>query len=289
MAERRSEGARARGVTAQPATCVVLCHWVGDPQRNLHRLLGRLQRVEAGSPFDLVIVCNGGVDQPLVLPPHLADPAIRIIDRENEGYNLAAWERGWRESPGYRFYLFLQDECEPRDRGWLSAYERRMAEDPGIGLLGEHVAWDRLAWDEVRVSTARDRGEAVARQVDCYRSLLADAGIPEGDTASHLQSTVLFTSRKILEEIDGIPHLGPSYREAVAAEIGVSRLIASRGYRISRVADGSYAVVGHRQRSRTGTTTRRYQLRRKLQAGLRALLPRSARGFLKERFPKALR
>jgi hypothetical protein len=38
-----------------------------------------------------------------------------------------------------------------------------------------------------------------------------------------------------------------SYQEAVAGEVGISRLIESRGYRISRVRNQSFEIIGHRQ------------------------------------------
>jgi hypothetical protein len=69
-----------------------------------------------------------------------------------------------------------------------------------------------------------------------------------------LQSLVLFTSTHILREIEGFP-TGTTYREAVACEIRISRLIESKGYRISKVKDQPYELIGHRQ------WTKGYQLK----------------------------
>ncbi len=31
--------------------------------------------------------------------------------RENTGFNIGAWDYGWRHLPPYDYYLFLQDDC----------------------------------------------------------------------------------------------------------------------------------------------------------------------------------
>ena len=90
---------------------VVVCHWAGDPVKYLYRLLNQMRKVESGSLFDVVIVCNGDIDRPLVIPSHFNDLSPRIINRENEGYNLGAWDCGWKNAKDYEFYLFLQDQC----------------------------------------------------------------------------------------------------------------------------------------------------------------------------------
>ena len=85
----------------KPRTCVVVCYWTGHKPDDLHRLLGQMMKLDAGSPFDVVVVTNGGDIRPLTLPPRFAPLRLRLIDRENVGYNLGAWEQGWRESEGY--------------------------------------------------------------------------------------------------------------------------------------------------------------------------------------------
>ena len=255
---------------------------MGDPERHLHRLLTQMARIDAGAPFDVLIVCNGGLERPLALPRRFDNLRARIINRKNEGYNLAAWDSGWRAAKDYEFYLFLQTECVLRRTNWLSDFEFRISNEVGIGLLGEHIEWDRQAWDYIRKSTARDLGEQIASEIDTYKTLLEKAGIPLGEAGSHLQSTILFTSRKVLEEVDGFPFIGPSYREAVACEIGFSRLVESKGYRISRIRSGDYAVIGHRQWTSDGKTSSRYKLRWMALGLLGKLVPSKVKTFLKK-------
>jgi hypothetical protein len=272
------------GTQKEKRTCIVICHWIGDPITHLYRLLRQMQRIGSGSAFDVLIVCNGGLDEPLRVPSRFNDLRPKIINRKNDGYNLAAWDCGWREAYGYEYYLFLQDQCVLRRANWLLDFEFRMDHDSGIGLLGEHLAWDRMSWDYIRRATKRDLGESIATQIDTYRSLLTRADIPIGNTGTHLKSIILFTSRKILEEVNGFPYIGPSYREAVACEIGFSRLIESRGYRISTVRGGTYEVIWHLQRTKEGHISFRYKLKWMLYSLPNKLLPRSARSLLKSVF-----
>jgi len=237
----------------KPRTCVVVCYWTGHKPDDLHRLLGQMMKLDAGSPFDVVVVTNGGDIRPLTLPPRFAPLRPRLIDRENVGYNLGAWEQGWRESEGYEYYLFLQDECFLKRPGWVGDFEFRMDRDPGVGLLGERFMWERMSWGYIREATDRDLGDSVlspdepGHPVQVVQDLLNRHGLPVTETGEHLLALVHFTSRKILEEIGGYPIVGRSYREAVACEVGISRLIQSRGYRISLIKDTRFTLIGHRQ------------------------------------------
>ena len=234
-------------------TCVVVSYWVGSPPKDLHRLLTQMQRVGAGSPFDLVIVCNGGLERPLALPAHFDSLRPRIINRENVGYNLGAWDCGWREAGEYEFYLFLQDDCFLKEKNWVGDFEFRMSRDQGVGLLGETMMWEGRSWRFIREATDRDLGPLAwpegepLHPIDAYLAFLQERGIPPGECGTHLQSLILFTSRRILEEIGGFPISISNYRTAVACEVALSRLVESRGYRLSRVGSRSFSYIGHRQ------------------------------------------
>jgi hypothetical protein len=240
----RDEGFKAK-------TCVVVSYWIGHSVKHLLSLLTQMLRIDAGTNFDLIIVCNGGDQQPLVLPSKFDRLRPQIYNRENKGYNIGAWEYGRHVSRGYEYYLFLQEECFLKAEGWVSEFEYRMSTDPGIGLLGEAMMWDQMSWQYIRAATDRDlgldwfAGEPI-HPLDAYQSFLTQRGIPLGEVGSHLQSLVLFTSGRILNEINGFP-TGVSYREAVACEIGISRLVTAKGYRISKIKDHSYTLIGHRQ------------------------------------------
>jgi hypothetical protein len=217
-----------------------------------------MDRYEAGSPFGLAVVCNGGDERPLALPGRFDHLAPRVLNRENVGYNLAAWDLGWRQSPGYEFYLFLQDDCFLKRAGWVSAFEFRMDRDRGVGLLGELSAYEGMTWDYVRLVAyevfqgPRSSWPEPAHPIDAYRETFERHGIPWDDLAAHLASLVLFTRGSILAEVGGMPFLGPSKREAITAELAVSRLIAARGYRLAKVGLGPFEYIGHREWTPTG-------------------------------------
>ena len=235
----------------KPRTCVIVSYWTAQPAKNLHRLLAQMQKIDAGAPYDLLIVCNGGLERPLILPVRFNSLKPRIINRENTGYNLGAWECGWRDADGYEYYLFLQDDCFLKRPNWVNDFEYRMSRDPGIGLLGESIAWDRATWSYIREATDRDLGRTAWRHddsvhpIDACLALLEQHGIPPGETGSHLQSLILFTSRRVLAEVGGFPMMGTGYRGACATEVGISRLIESRGYRLSKVAECPFEFIGH--------------------------------------------
>lgn len=237
----------------KPRTCVIIAYWIGEPQKQLHRLLREIRTIDAGVPFDLRIVCNGGDERPLILPPEFDDCGIDILNRENVGYNIAAWDHGWKADACHEFYLFLQSECFLKQPGWIEAFEFRMLRDAGVGLLGERVEWDRLGWTFIRDSTDRDLGPTVwpadeaQHPIDAYKELITKAGIPLGEVGTHVPTIIHFTQRQILEEVGGYPFFGPSYRQAVGAEVGFSRLVESRGYRVCQLKGGAFEYIGHRQ------------------------------------------
>ena len=70
---------------------------------------------------------------------------------------------------------------------------------------------------------------------------------PKGDEATFLNSIILFTSRKILEEVGGYPLFGLSYRDAAATEVAFSRAIAAKGYRLSRIKEDDLYYISHYQ------------------------------------------
>lgn len=209
-----------------------------------------MRRLPAGRPFDLVIVCNGGGLSAEDLPPPPEGVTLRIVNRENQGYNIGAWDAGWRASPDYDYYLFLQDECRLRRAGWLSAFEARHRSLGAPALLSEALMWPDMTWDDVLAAERRDftpsyADPAAETPVETYRRLLAEMGIPEGPVATHLQSLVLFADGALLSRMDGLPNRS-AYREAVACEIGISRKAASLGAQLALVDPGRpFSVIAH--------------------------------------------
>ncbi len=254
------------------ATRVVLCYWIGQPIKNLHRLLHQMQTIDPGSPFDLILVVNGGDVQPLALPPRFDSLRAKIINRENRGYNIEAWDIGWRDSKDYDYYLFLQSECFLKKKDWILDFEFRMSRDHGVGLLGEHGLWTQMTWSFIREATDRDLGNSIwppdmpLHPIDDVKDHMERNGYPLTDLAGHLSSFIHFTSRAILEEVNGYPIFGSSYRAAVASEVAFSRIIASKGYRISTVRDREFAVIGHFQ------YTKAYEIEQRIRNQLRGYL-----------------
>ena len=240
--------------TVSPArTCVVVCYYTGQDVKHLHRLLDQFRRVPAGVPFDLMIVVNGGDERPLTLPERFAPLRPRIENRVNRGYNIEGWDVGWRLAPGYDYYLFLQAECLLKRPNWLAEFEFRAANDPGVGLIGETIMWDRQSWEFIRTATDRDLGAHAwpagepDHSLDTYQRLIAARGVPPGAVGTHLPSIILFAPRAVLEAVGGFPLIGTTYREAVACEIATSRLIEAHGYRVVTIRGEAFHFIGHRQ------------------------------------------
>src|SRR5262245_54711626 len=102
-----------------------------------------MKRIDAGAPFRLIVVCNGGDVKPLRLGSEFDSLQPLVLNRENSGFNIGAWEHGWRSAKEAEYFLFLQYECFVKAPGWVSEFEYRMDHDAGIGLLGESLTWDR--------------------------------------------------------------------------------------------------------------------------------------------------
>ena len=242
-------------MSINPKTCVVVSYWAARANKFLYRLLRQMmkEKFDPGCAFDLVVICNGGDLQPLKLPAEFSLLRPRVYNRENTGWNLGAWDHGWRVAGDYEYFLFLQDDCYLKRRNWVLDFQFRAENDVGIGLLGETTMWDNETWPFIRMSTDRDLGRAAwpddepVHPLDAYQELLKRRGIQPGEVGTHLPSLILYCSRKVLEEVGGFPLMGSTYRQAVCCEIGFSRIIAQRGYRISKVRNDSFFLIGHPQ------------------------------------------
>jgi hypothetical protein len=253
-------------------TCVVICYYIGQPLKALFRLLDQMGKVDAGSVFDVVIVVNGGDVRPLTLPEKFGGLRATVINRVNQGYNIEAWDVGWRASPDHDYFLFLQAECFLKRPNWITDFEFRMDRDRGVGLLGELFFWEQKSWEFIREATDRDLGQSVCtpgesmHPIDEVRSQMEAHGLPLTELGTHLSAIILFTSKAILLEIGGFPLVGTTYRQATAGEVGFSRVIESRGYRLSRIRDRDFSMIGHQQ------FTTAYEINHKLRNKARTVL-----------------
>ncbi len=126
----------------------------------------------------------------------------------------------------------------------------KMQESPEIGLLGESINWKR-SWDEqinnpIAANCLNRDGEPPFNAVDFLREFLIREGIDPGNNAEHLQSLILFSSRKVLEKISGFI-TSDLYAEAVGTEIAISKKVLAHGYQISEVGDKPFSYIGHLQ------------------------------------------
>lgn len=229
---------------------VIISYWSGRSTRSLYKLLNQIYRYDARAPFSVTVVCNGGDKSPLSLPKKYVDRGVKVLNRINSGYNIGAWEYGWRNDQGSEYFLFLQDECRILKAGWLKAFVEKMQASPEIGLLGESINWKR-SWDEQRnnplaAGCLNREGEPPFNSVDFLREFLVRENIPPGETAEHLQSLVLFSSRKVLETISGFPTCD-IYAEAVGTEIAISKKVLAHGYQIAEVGDKPFSYIVHPQ------------------------------------------
>src|SRR6185503_15080348 len=214
----------------------------------LRRLFASMERLDAGLPCDVCLVINRDTRGRLEL--QLSWPGLKILERENAGMNIGAWDHGWRSFRSYDGYLFLQDECYPVRSGWLRAFESRAGE-AGVGLVGEYFndRW-RLPWDQLRRLWAghvmKDhvvRGKA-ANRVDVYLDFLTRNRLATGANGGHMRSLVWYVRRSVLEQIGGFP-IGSNYGECIAAEIGVSKQVEALGLEAVQVAGEPFSYLRH--------------------------------------------
>lgn len=237
-------------MSAAANALVVVSYYDARPRQELDALLRDLATIDAGAPFDTLVVVNQSAAAPT--PVHAALPGLRVLHRPNSGYNIGAWDHGWRHAPGYEHYVFLQHECRVRRAGWLAAYLRRLRL-PGVGLVGERAnpAW-ALPWADLERRfaghTLPDHGPdgAPAERLPTYRACWRRWGIDPGPRGDHLQTLALAASGTTLARIDGFP-VGANYGEAIAAEIGVSKRVQMLGLTTEEIGPRPFAWITHPQ------------------------------------------
>ena len=227
---------------------VVVSTWTGHPANLLHSLCESMAQHPAGVQYHLFLSANG---TEYSVPAEVAPLFTRIFIRENSGYNLGAWDYAWRRLSGYDRFLFLQDECRVVKDNWLRRFNQRFEATPRCGLVGENLkrSWDK-PWSDLcdpQLLSSKDEVSVTkAVQARRFRIILDTWGIHEGATARHMTTVVQFTSRSILEEVNGY-NLGQTKKEAMAAEIGFSRKVEAKGYALVQIGRHRHSVIAHRQ------------------------------------------
>ena len=227
---------------------VVISHYNVWATDQLIALLDQTKSVPAGHPFRCRVVVNQAEPKPLDLPSRHAD--VEILYRENTGYNIGAWDLGWRQDPLFDIYLFLQEECVILKAGWLRAYIRRLS-NPKVGLVGESMDWKGMTWARLAryfqmfPFDSKIDGHFVPIS-EGLRISLERLGIDPGSTGEHLQSLVFCTRRAVLEATDGFL-IGHTYAEATTAEMAASKRVQALGLRTCEVGFRSFSYINHPQ------------------------------------------
>jgi hypothetical protein len=220
---------------------VVISGWTGHTSRPLAALCKSIAQHEPGADYDLVL-CANGLD--FQLPAELTDTFAEVFIRENTGFNLGAWDHAWRNLPRHDWFLFMQDDCLVVRNRWLRNFLSRFESVPHCGLVGEHLNrdWDH-SWDDLTDPLA---GFSYCAAANVYRQTLSRWSVLEGDTGLHVTTVVQFTSRDILEQVDGYP-IGRDHPEAIAAEIAFSRKIAALGCELVQLGRHRHSRIAHPQ------------------------------------------
>ena len=231
---------------------VVISHYDCRPLRNLQNLLRSLEEHVAGRSFDVCVVVNQESGRTVEVPT--LSFSVKTLSRINAGMNIGAWDHGWRQNPGYDYYIFLQDECVILRNGWLQALVDPLTE-PSIGIVGECInrRWCKT-WEDLIGPEASQLEERVAtltsRRAQLCLQFMQARNIPAGHTARHLRSLIWGFSGQVLELLGGFP-TGNNYEECIAAEIAVSRQVESLGLTVRQVHRSPFYYVGHTQWIRT--------------------------------------
>ena len=230
-------------------TLVVVSHYNAWPTDQLVALLDQIKAIPAGCPFDCRVVVNQAKPGPLELPPRHAD--VEVLYRENIGYNIGAWDHGWRVGPPRESYLFLQEECRILRPGWLSPFVQA-AGQPGVGFVGESLkyrgyGWDRVAWVTRGKPYPDDDREGLPLEfTEGIKRFLESRGLAVNGRADHLQSLVLCARREVLEAVDGFP-IGRTKGDAIGCEVAISLRSVAQGYRIKQVGRTPFTYILHPQ------------------------------------------
>ncbi|MEM9014977.1 MAG: hypothetical protein AAGB02_07700 [Pseudomonadota bacterium] len=213
---------------------VVISHYDAHGADEPLRLFKELEAHDAGASYDVLIVVNQS--QTNAFAPAGLSRTIRILHRENIGFNVGAWQHGWRSTPGYDFYLFLQDECVINRPGWLAAF-RRAAAQPNTGFVGESMIHTGL-W-ETYARSFSDTEKACRR-------IAGDLGVDLGAKADHLQTLAIGANHSTLQSTGGFIAQFDKV-DAMAGEVLTSVRATAMGLKNRQVAWRPFEFIRHPQ------------------------------------------
>lgn len=231
---------------------VVISYWTGNPIFNLHNLLSTMDKYEAGVSHKLCLCVNGNE---FFLPSELEGRFEHVFIRENRGFNLGAWDHAWRQLPDYDYFLFIQDDCVIEGKSWLFDFVCRYEGVRNCGLVGENYnrKWNHKWADLIN----HDKGfkPSKTNRAIQFMKTMENLNLPVGEKADHITTVVQFTSREVLEKVDGY-NTSDDYEEAIACEIGFSKKVQKAGWKIVQLDRIRHRRIGHPQWNKGGLLTK---------------------------------
>ena len=227
---------------------VVISHYNAWPTDHLVALLDQIESVPAGHPFHVRIVVNQAEAKPCELPSRHA--GVEILYRANTGYNIGAWDYGWRQAPRFDEYLFLQEECTIQRAGWLRACVRAVGRR-GVGLVGESRVLGGLSWDETAsfrswVVEDPDGINPPEEWARFTRRYLERNQIDPTRSPAHLQALILYARRETLEAIDGF-RIDHRKDDAIGCEVAISKCVEAVGLGTIQLRRRPFQYILHPQ------------------------------------------
>jgi hypothetical protein len=228
---------------------VIISHYNAWSPKQLISLLDQIHDIPAGYPFSVRIVVNQAEDRLIELPEKYAN--VNIYYRKNSGYNIGAWDYGWRQSPQADYYLFLQDECVILKTGWLKAFIKSISH-PKVGLVGESLILWNSTWSQVdKLRKHKGLGPVIifGKELswgDGVNFFLTKHNIKYSKFADHLQALVLCSRYDTLERINGFLCC-ESKDEAICSEIAISKSVQAIGLSIRQLRFRPFKYIHHPQ------------------------------------------
>jgi hypothetical protein len=230
---------------------VIVSYYNARTAESLLALLSQIATIDAGAHFDLIVVVNQDASDGKNVPSMPAK--CKILYRENDGYNIGAWQHGWLHGKGYRYYLFLQDECAIEKSNWLRAFIDKAA--AGYGVIAESL---------VIAPAARNLHVSSPEFFEQLQGLQRQVGLELTRDLTHAQTTIIFATGATLEKTHGFVVPGNDKIQAIACEVAFSALVRRHGFRIAQLGFLPFEYISHPQwiGLRTKMKTLRGRIRR---------------------------